>query len=406
MYPRLCIQNFLNSFGDGDTARHELRSKHGVEVSEEIIVFNNGVAETVYLYNCTPSKWRTIGGLRSEANGLILNSANDIVSCSFKKFFNDGDPRASSILDGELFAERLLDGELIVVYFYRNEFFIQTKTSAMALNYIPGTGITYYRAVTELLKNRYPVNPFTPFLGHEEFSGRYCWAFEYIRPGLGQKEDLVLLSAFRKDTAGMEVQPKYLDNFASSYGLKRPERFERLRSEEAAYELLEDCCGPLDKGLVLFDQAFERKKLINPAYKSLKKIITDGPNARPKHFAEIVLTGEAEVVAAHFDKYANLLLLMDEVLQEIVEDLSDMWAFHSDCKCRKEFAAAVKHHDLACILFDAWRGKVKDFEDVCQRISPYYLVEATKKRHAETYRRVLEEALTTEDIEEDKETNA
>lgn len=396
MYPRMSIQNFLNSFGSLDNAHDALRIKHGINVKEELLVFDSGVAETVYLYNSEPLKWKTIGSMRYEANGLILNGQNDIVSSSYRKFFGMNDLRASELDFSDLSAERYLDGTLVVVYSYGHDFFIQTKKSVMALDYLPGTDETYYRAVLRVLNKKFDGKPFQPFLGHQEFSKRYSWAFEYVNPKDGE-EDLILLSAFRKDIGGLEVQPHYLDRFAKQYGFKRPPRFEGIRSKEAAYELMEDCCSPFDKGLIVFDRALNRRKLLNPIYKTLKKIINCGEQTLPKHFAEIVLTGEAEKVGEYFPKCANILLLMDEVLQEILEDLTDMWAFHGDLESRKEFAAMVKNHSLSCILFETWDGKLRDFDDACQKINPYYLVEETRKRHAEIYRRALEEALKAEE---------
>ena len=395
------IQKYLKGFRSLITAQSRLQMDFAIDIKTDTLIFADGSVEQVWVYNYNILKARGHNQIENEARGLILNVDSEVVSLSFPRFFNVNEGNAAEIDWGTARLERKLDGSLVIAYGYKNEVFFQTRKSAGAsgrMNNLEEK--TYENAVMDALKaNPNIMHPLEPFDGHTNYLHRYTWAFEYVGPDnrlITPYTDpkLVLLAAFRKDL-GAEVQPKYVDRFAKHWGFERPQTYGGFESEEAAIEFVKSASGPLEEGFVAVDGRNRRVKIKNPAYLSVSRAVNAGDLLSPKHFANIVLKGDAEETASYFPEFANILLLMMGTLEEMLEQVDDLWCFHKDIESRKEFAEAVKHHPLCGLLFMARSGKLENFDDAVAYIKPDYLIKETKGRHEKSYKYALDEALAS-----------
>jgi len=398
---QLEIQKYLNGFQRLSVAQKHLQMNFAIDIKTDTLIFADGTVEQVWVYNYNILKAKGHNKVENEARGLILNADNEVVSLSFPRFFNIHEGNATDIDWGTARLERKLDGSLVVVYGYRDEVFIQTRKSAGAsgrMNNLEEK--TYEDAAMDVLKGMNSlIHPLEPFDGHENYLGKYTWVFEYVGPDnrlITPYDDpkLILLAAFRKDL-GVEVQPKYVDRFAKHWGFDRPRAYGGFESKEEAIEFVKTTSGPLEEGFVAVDGRNRRVKIKNPAYLSVSRAVNAGDLLSPRHFANIVLKGDAEETASYFPEYANILLLMQGTLEELLEQVDDLWCFHKDIESRKEFAEAIKHHPLCGLLFMARSGKIENFDDAVAHIKPDYLIKETKERHEKSYKHALDEALSS-----------
>lgn len=396
---QLEIQKYLNGFKNLAMAQRHLQMHFAIDIKPDTLTFSDGSVEQVWVYNYNIIKSRGHSKIENEARGLILNEANEVVSLSFPRFFNIHERNAADIEWKFAKLERKLDGSLIVVYGYKGEVFIQTRKSACASGRMNNLREkTYCEAAVDVLKGMPDrMHPFEPFDGHENYLSRYTWAFEYVGADNRlitpyETSKLVLLAAFRKDL-GAEVLPKYVDNFAKHWGFERPQTYGGFGSEEDAIEFVKTTSGPLEEGFVAVDGINRRVKIKNPAYLAVSRAVNAGDLLSPRHFANIVVKGDAEETASYFPEFANILLLMQDTLEKLILQVDDLWIFHKDIESRKEFAEAVKHHPLCGLLFMARSGKIENFDDAVVHIKPDYLIKETKERHETSYKYALEEAL-------------
>jgi len=396
--PQLEIQKFLNSFQNLTTAQDRLKQYFKIDIKQDVITFSDGNTEPVWIYNYNLFEARGESIVENEARALILNRHNEIVSFSFPRFFNLNEKNAANLDWETTVLETKFDGSLIVVYGYKDEIFIQTRRSATAngqLNNIENK--TYYEAVMDVLKVKNHNSPLAPFIENKNYINNCTCVFEYVGPDNRlvtpyNKPDLVCLAVFRKDFA-VEIVSKRVDYWCEKCGFLRPKRYGGFKGSEDAIDFVKLSSKPLDEGFVAVDYYNCRIKIKNPAFLSISRAINAGNLLLPKHFAKIVLNGDTEETVSYFSEFANILLLMDGTLEEIIEELDNIWELNRNAKSLKEFAEVIKYHSLSHILFMIWKNKIKNFDDILQYIKPELLVTETKERHNDSYKAAIKEAV-------------
>lgn len=390
----LDIQKFLKSFADIQTGNICLQQKFNIEVTDDMLMFEDGREEAVWLYNYDMLKSRGKLNIENEARGLILNSECKIVSMSFPRFFNSVEQAAAEIDWSQAFGEVKHDGTLVVIYAYKGQYFIQTRRRAMAEGPIAGNrDISFADAVTALLKEKFN-EPFKAFRESNQ-EEKYSWAFEYVSPDNRiitpyEGSSLILLGAFNLDL-GKEVNPIYVEQFADLHGFARP-AFKKLASIEEAKAVL-PTMQYLQEGLVIVDGRLRRIKIKNPPYLAINRIKNMGQDLKPRHFADLVLKGDATEIASYYPGYKPILSFLQKVLVEHLEGVEELWLKTKDIYPRKEFAKAVSRHPLRHLLFLARDGHIKDMTDALDRISPEFLVEAAEEYQKEEFKTAFEEAI-------------
>lgn len=387
------IQKFLKGFQTIETANRLLQQKFHVNVGEQKLEFGDGTTETVWVYNYDFLKARGDSRVENESRGLILNKKSEIVSMSFPRFFNANESFAS-LLDWESTnAEFKHNGTLIVVYAYRNNYFIQTRSQANAEGFIVGYGpVSYYDAVLNFLRVKFG-DPFKPFREANE-DDKYTWVFEYVSPYNRiltpyKEENLILLSAFNKKVYG-EVKPEYIDQFSKEFGFDRP-KYKMVHSMKDVHNIIDEL-GPMDEGVVLVDRFNRRVKVKNPAYLSINRAVNLGKQVRPHHFAAVVLQGDGYEIASYFPQYKDILFYLQEVLEETLKEIDMLWFVKRHLPSKKQFAEAVKHVPMKHLLFLAWDEKIKDMSDAIKHISSEHLVAMAEVYHPKEYKRAYDSA--------------
>lgn len=378
------IQKFLKGFKCLDMAISHLKLSYDIEATKDYIVAPDGRSMfPVWVLNYDMIKAKGDYNIENEARALILDQNADIVSMSFKRFFNAHEHYASKLDWESAIAEFKHDGTLVVVYEYRNNFYIQTRKKATANVPILGSpnGMTYSQAVINVLKEKFK-NPFKPFKD-QNVNECFCWVFEFVAPFNRivtpyEKPDLYLLSIFNKNEI-KEMDRSYTDNFAKEYRFNRPTSIMIDDMDEiiGVFKSID----PLEEGFVVVDKNFNRIKVKNPSYLSVARTVNAGNKVVPRHFAEIVLKGDSKEIISYYPEYREVIEYMDSTLQLMIEGMANLWWTNAGVDSQKEFALAVKDNPLNHILFMLKKGKIETIDEGLQFIKPETLVlEATKRQ--------------------------
>ena len=275
----LDIQNFLKGFRSIDLANSQLALKYNIDITKNFLVVQGGMSmEPVWIYNYDAIKARGDLNIENEARALILDQNADIISMSFKRFFNAHEQYASKIDWNNARAEFKHDGSLIVIYEHKGKFYIQTRRTPTAQGTINGsaTNMTYEEAVVNVLKKKFKT-PFKPFRD-VNVDESFCWVFEYVSPTNRvvtpyTNTDLKLLSVFDKLNI-TEVDRESVDEFARKYDFSRPISI-NVNSIDDVVKVFPSI-DPLEEGFVVVDNNFNRIKIKNPSYLSIARAINSG----------------------------------------------------------------------------------------------------------------------------------
>jgi len=387
------IQDFLKGFQSIDLANSQLALKYDINVTKSFLLPSGGMSmETVWIYNYDMIKARGDLNIENEARALILDQNADIVSMSFKRFFNAHEQYASKIDWDSAIAEFKHDGSLIVIYEHKGRFYIQTRKTPTANGVIHNstTNMTYEEAVINILKEKFN-NPFKPFRDTNE-DERLCWVFEFVSPVNRivtpyKNADLKLLTIFDKLSVS-EIGREAVNEFAKRYNLSRTSAVS-INSIDEVIEVFPSI-DPLEEGFVVVDKNFNRIKIKNPSYLAIARTINAGNKITPEHFANIVLKGDANEIASYYPEYSDALFLMQSILEEMVDEVASLWILNNDKESRKEFALAVKDHPLSGILFMMWTNKIERISDGFHLIKPEHLVLTTANRRPSKFKKVME----------------
>lgn len=396
---QLDVQRFLKSFKDIEIGITTLTQKFDVNVLCDCLEFSNGDKESVWVLNYDQGKSSGGINLENECRGLILNKDCEIVSMSFARFFNDHEPHATKLDWASANAEFKHDGTLVVVYAYKDNYFIQTRGRANADGPLPGNpSMSYYDATLSILQtfaNKRDGDPFGIFKEHNQ-GQIYTWAFELVGPDNRiitpyEESDLILTGVFNKNMP-YEVKSHLVDQFAFTFGIQRPP-FTRVPDIHAVHELL-DKMNVLEEGVVVTDYLNRRIKVKKPSYRAVTRVEKTVPeNLNPGQFADIVLNGEIDYVARYYPIYKPILDVLNEVVEDLMEDLQAIWVLHRHAPNRKSFAEQVKWHPFSHILFMAWDGTIKDMNDALKYVRSKQLVELATEHYPTKFNNSFEAAV-------------
>lgn len=151
----------------------------------------------------------------------LWNSSGELISASFKKFFNWGErpdltytPFSLTANGGCNLIEKI-DGSTLITSYYKNNFIARTRNTVDASKLKNGHEI-------EFIKNKYP-----KIL---EIPNNWSYIYEWVSPtnkiilNYGDEPDLYLIGVISHDNYNMMSQP-LLDEAAYRIGVKRPRKF-------------------------------------------------------------------------------------------------------------------------------------------------------------------------------------
>jgi len=371
------IQQYIRAFYTIQDANSFLREKLALDIRREDLDFPDGTKEPVWVYNYNQIKSPKAHPMVIEARALILDKNADIVSMSFPRFFNLNEGPAAKIQYPDAIAEKKYDGSLVVVYSHKGEWFIQTRGTAQAQGYLVYGGmITFRQAILAVLEEKFGAfDPFLPFVDDEN-----CYIFEFCSPYNRvvtpyKESDLVCLTIVNKVTQ-QEYATEIVDGWADQWGFKRPACFYLTMPERIDHIL--EMCETLEEGYVVVNPDKSRVKLKNPTYLAIARSINAGAEVSPRNFAEIVLAGERDEILSYFPEYSAILNLMHFVLEDIHDELDDLWQRHRYLEDQNNFALAIARHPFRHILFSLRKGKIESIDEGLKKLKPKHFVEYLK----------------------------
>ncbi len=378
----LDIQKYISNFRTVSDANVFLSRRFKLRVRAQNISPHNGSRETVYIYNSTmtspPSK------ITSEANGLILNKHNEIVSASFRNFYEfdhesmyDLDSK-SNIDISTARIEKFYDGDLVVVYTYKGTLLVNTSHRVAGDDIVSMDHIDTFNGFAKsiLYSNIGPTYS-------DMFEPHKCYAFELISPSteyitIYDESELILLAIFDKNLC--EELPKWeLDRFArlESHAVKiaRP-KFAFINNIYGIKNNMNDL-QPLDRGFVIVDQNGNRAKYTAELYRALD-YIKDGIDLNAIDFATVILAGFYPILRSINSSFDPVYGRLQSFMENTVAMLNSRWGRLSKEDSIDDFVYKISkmdlHADLEFILLALRRKIITNASEGMRYIKPKTLV--------------------------------
>lgn len=309
-----------------------------------------------------------------ECRGLILERDTwNIMSMSFKKFFNSGETNAAKInWDSALVLEKL-DGTMIQVYYdwNKDKWFAATTGMAEGEGEVNNKfGTTFNDLFWETL-DKYSFD-------RNKFHRGFTYVFELTTPyNIVVKphgESSVTLLSIRDNEILTEFRYDELVAVSQYFGLPV------VKSHELSKNNLDEITKTFEgmpwseEGYVVVDKEFNRIKIKNPAYVAVHHLKS---KTAEHNILTIVKSNEIEEFAATFPERREELFRLKNNYDALISKLTNVWSELEDKKPkddsaseRKEFALSVfditKRHNLDLftgLFFSLQNGRVNSINE-------------------------------------------
>jgi len=340
----LTVQAFLRSFISAEVALEAIQTEpHSIKVNRvgDLAVLNYGICESS-------------SDLTDDCRALILHVPSfDVVSFSFRRFYNYGEGRAADIDWPTASVQEKVDGTLIVFYHNGERWDMQTRKMIGATGEVPAGRFMFRDRVLALLGGEaIAIGELLDGVPHD-----WCVVCEYVGPynrivTQYDTEDLYLLAV--TDRANLCGVPEPRMNWPFSIPKTYPLNGGLDELVQMASEL-----PTLAEGYVVVDGNDRRIKVKNPAYLAIARTINAGALCTDKHFAGMALAGDTSEIKSYFPELAGRIELAETALASAKTEALAAWAKHGTESDRKTFALAVKSMALS-----AWLFNMKDGRDV------------------------------------------
>ena len=298
-----------------------------------------------------------------ECRGLVLDEADGyrIVSRSFDKFFNVGEPNAAPIdwTSAKVFEK--LDGSLCSLHRYRDEWQVATTGTPDGAGRLNDTDTTFaalfWKTFGEL---GYKLPAPTDF-----GSKRLVFMFELMTP-LNRvvvrhaKPRLALIGV--RDLDAGELEP---EAFAQAMGWEAAQSF--------PLRCIEDClsaCNQLDpmqaEGYVVCDSAFNRVKIKSPRYVALAhlKEVMSG-----RRLLEIARGNESGEFLAYFPEFADAFNRVNQEFVALCDELEAAFASIKHITDQKAFALEAGKTRCSAPLFALRKESCRTVREFFARVN-------------------------------------
>ena len=382
--PKDCVENLANLFSL-DTPRYK----------------NNLVVLNYDQINSPKNKYT------DECRGLILrlNSSFDVVSFSFKRFYNFNEGFAAPIDWDNAYAYKKLDGTFVVFYHNGSEWDLQTRKTVDASGPLPLYPEQSFRervlqspvmAIQELEvfsldKDHLPCEPLeltqnnlikTPSFYIEEVMGPlaeigfendldsletqysvkdFCFVFEYVGPYNAiitpySKEALYLLDIVNKKTFQSVLTDQLYEELLA-FGVNLPKRWKAHSINDC--EKLEELLSPKDEGFVVKDGKGKRVKIKQDSYLALHRCFGGGNPITLKNMIAVILAGVDDDFCSIYPIKAKEIESLKAKIKNLILDAQTLFDKYSDLP-RHMYALKVSDHPLAKSLFDMYTKVQKE----------------------------------------------
>jgi len=376
----LKIQEYISLFSNIEEANRYLKSNLGIQ-SREGSIWTADSMDHLYIYNYHPRKSPKHNPIVKEANGLILNKNNEVVSFPFRRFYDIDHPNADVLDDNGARAKIMENGLLVVIFYYKGYWNVQSEFSVNATETIDCNGFKSrlrYRVI-DVLQNKFGIEkPFSPFENYP--TEDVCYVFEYVSPYIKKltsykKEDLLFISAYNKRMQ-LEMNDHWLYNWKKKLpnedAFDSPDSF-FVRDRSQVEDILM-CLNSFQKGLVIVDNLGNRVKMMNPRYKNLHKLLKAGRNPSTKLLSKMILSGEVLRMGPYYKSYREVLGVFGIHLQRIHAKINRVWHANKHLD-QEKFAKVIRCYKKSTrnILFNLKKDEKRTIESCIRGMNPKVL---------------------------------
>lgn len=295
-----------------------------------------------------------------DCRGIILEVGTwRVLSLPFRKFFNYGEGHAANIDWNTAKVAEKIDGSCMTLWWnpHSNAWCVQT----LGRMYADGNAHTDDRTFAELFWEYVPKG-FIEDISQHEVNKYRCFTFElttkYNRVVKGYDYQGLWFLSMRNLETLKEYNLGYVDSWVENYGLKRPEIFD-LSDLESCIETARSF-PPDEEGFVVFDEAYNRIKIKNPAYVAINHM-RDGMG--PKALIRIIQNDAGDDVLTYFPEWKEEYNNLKEKYCRLLSELYTLYDQNREIEVQKDFALAIKHHPCCGALFSLRAGKVQSIEE-------------------------------------------
>ncbi|MBP0019988.1 MAG: T4 RnlA family RNA ligase [Cyanobacteria bacterium SBLK] len=294
-----------------------------------------------------------------QARGIILDEDENwkIVSYSYDKFFNYGEPNALEIDWQNATVYDKLDGSLMVLYFYDGEWRVQSSGTPDATGQVNGFPVNFgelFWKVWQELSYSLPQET------------EYCFSFELMTPYnrivVKQDTNRLTLHGVRNVSTLKEEEPKiwterYNWELVTTYPLG------------SWTDILDaaKCLDPMDfEGYVICDRSFRRVKVKSPEYVALSHF-RQGFSTRK--MLEIILKHEGDEFLSYYPEWSEMYHSIQQKYDDFAKKVEAEYDRYKDIPNQKDFALSIKHLPYSGVLFALRSGKSASIRESLQKTS-------------------------------------
>ena len=295
-------------------------------------------------------------GLSDDCRGLILRKGTwEVVSFSFRRFFNFHEQRASTIDWDTALVQEKVDGSLIVFYHNGREWDLQTRGTIHAEGEVPAKNGSFRKRVLALIDAQ---GGLCSLLAGQPRN--HCFVCEYVGPYNRvvtpyEHEDLYFLATTDRNTC-RDVDAEIDESRGLIWPWSRPRLYD-VGSSIGAISEAAATLPPLAEGYVVVDADWRRVKVKNPAYLAVARTVNAGAVCSDRHFAAIALSGDTSEIKAYFPDFAGRIDAHEAAQREAIDEAELLWGQWGRERDRKTYALGIKHAKLSAWLFQKHQGK-------------------------------------------------
>ena len=351
------VQKFLRSGGTLSdlTATYAIKAKHNEALCVVALNYNQ-IASPMHEAIC------------QECRALILDTDQwDVVSRSFFKFFNWGQPGAHEIDWATARVQEKVDGSLICFYFHRSEWRVATKGTPDASGPVNTSGMTFRALVERTLTEM--GSSFADLTARLD-PGLF-YSFELTAPENRvivpfAERRLTWLAAWDKATLA-ELDVADLPDLPTPRVREYP-----LRTLEEVTRAVEAVMPFSGEGVVVRDAAYRRVKVKSAAYVMIDRVLNT--LSTPRRKVEAALSPSFDDMLPHLpDGVRDELLGIQAQASALRHEIAATFEGLRGLPDRKAFAAAALAYPYSAVLF--WLYGDTDMDECFRRLPPDRLVD-------------------------------
>ena len=315
-----------------------------------------------------------------ECRGIILDESDDwkIVSRGFNKFFNHGEHLAAPIDWESAVVQEKLDGSFCCLFYYTNEWHVQTSGTPDASGQVGDTEFTFAELFWKVFEEKQYGLP----IGLED----RCFVFELMTKHnkvivRHEENDLKLIGVRFVTGPEINIYDFLLINDPCKDFLNwEPVKIFRLQDIKE----MEDSFPAMDpfkqEGYVVVDKDFNRVKVKNPKYVAIHHLKEGNSLAR---LVALVQNGEYGEFVSYFPEWFDDIQNIEAELIGLINDLSWKYEEIKHIESQKEFALEAVKTKCSSALFCVRSGRNPSIRDYINKMAPDKVIDMLGLKYCE-----------------------